>query len=219
MIVRITVQEKCASMGIFLKHTEVLDIINGQGRFEGELSSVESRYRSDNPESLKEIPVIRAYRDFYWKLGIDPTKTRPSGEALRRRVVRTGKLPRINDIVDAGNVVSAETLISIGIYDMNKMKGEPMLVLSSGGEKFEGIGNKVEILPPAIPIMVDGEGKVMHIFPHRDSVLTSVDMSTRDVLIVGAGVAGIDPSLVEEAVRLTAKLLSKIGGKIAHEVQ
>ncbi|ABP96144.1 phosphoenolpyruvate synthase [Metallosphaera sedula] len=216
---RISIQENCASMGIFVKHTEVLDLVNGQGRFEGELSAVESKFRSDNPESLKDIPVIRAYRDFYWKLGIDPTKTRPSGEALRRRIVRTGKLPRINDIVDAGNVVSAETLVSIGIYDLDKIKGEPNLVLSSGGEKFEGIGNKVEVLSPGIPIMVDGEGKVMHIFPHRDSVLTSVGLSTKNVLIVGAGVTGIDPSLVEEAVRLTAKLLSRIGGKIVHEVQ
>ncbi|MEM2412537.1 MAG: hypothetical protein QW447_02425, partial [Candidatus Bathyarchaeia archaeon] len=41
-------------------------------------------------EKLKENPVVRAYRDFYWKLGIDPTKTRPSGEALLRRVLHGG---------------------------------------------------------------------------------------------------------------------------------
>ncbi|MEM1564209.1 MAG: hypothetical protein QW161_06030, partial [Candidatus Bathyarchaeia archaeon] len=31
-----------------------------------------------NVEKLKEDPTVRAYRDFYWRLGIDPTKTRPS---------------------------------------------------------------------------------------------------------------------------------------------
>lgn len=29
-------------------------------------------------ETLKDNPTVRAYRDFYWRLGIDPTKTRPS---------------------------------------------------------------------------------------------------------------------------------------------
>jgi DNA/RNA-binding domain of Phe-tRNA-synthetase-like protein len=40
-----------------------------------------------NIEILKDDPTVRAYRDLYWKLGIDPTKTRPSGEALLRRVL------------------------------------------------------------------------------------------------------------------------------------
>jgi len=39
-------------------------------------------------EGLKEDPVVRAYRDFYWRLGIDPTKVRPSSEALARRALR-----------------------------------------------------------------------------------------------------------------------------------
>ena len=28
-------------------------------------------------ESLKDQPVFRSYRDFFWKVGVDPTKTRP----------------------------------------------------------------------------------------------------------------------------------------------
>jgi len=30
-------------------------------------------------ETLKDNPTVRAYMDMYWKLDIDPTKTRPSG--------------------------------------------------------------------------------------------------------------------------------------------
>jgi phosphoenolpyruvate synthase (EC 2.7.9.2) len=44
-------------------------------------------------EGLKEDPVVRAYRDFYWRLGIDPTKVRPSSEALARRAFR-GECPQ-----------------------------------------------------------------------------------------------------------------------------
>jgi DNA/RNA-binding domain of Phe-tRNA-synthetase-like protein len=52
--------------------------------------------------SLKDHPIIRAYRDFYWRLGIDPTKQRPSSEGLARRLLAQGRLPRINSVVDAG---------------------------------------------------------------------------------------------------------------------
>lgn len=215
---RIEVSKECVSKGIFVKHTEVIGVNNGKGTLETELREVEEKFRKTDPASLKDVPTVRVYRDFYWSLGIDPTKTRPSGEALRRRIARSGKLPRINDIVDAGNVVSASTLISIGIYDLKKISGEPRITLSSGGEKFYGIGNKSEVLPPGIPIMVDGVGNVMHIFPHRDSIITSVSDSTRDVLIVGAGVRGIAEREVEEAVKETARLLSNLGGKVVHDI-
>jgi len=49
-----------------------------------------------NIETLKENATVRAYRDFYWKLDIDPTKTRPAGEALLRRVLNGNELPTIS---------------------------------------------------------------------------------------------------------------------------
>jgi len=57
-----------------------------------------------NIETLKDNPTVRAYREFYWKLDIDPTKTRPSGEALPRRVLHGKELPRISTVVDAYNL-------------------------------------------------------------------------------------------------------------------
>ncbi|MEM3823416.1 MAG: phenylalanine--tRNA ligase beta subunit-related protein, partial [Candidatus Bathyarchaeia archaeon] len=70
-----------------------------------------------NLETLKDNPVVRAYRDFYWKLNIDPTKTRPSGEALLRRVLHGDDLPRISTVVDAYNLASMKTIIPISGFD------------------------------------------------------------------------------------------------------
>ncbi|MBW9141288.1 MAG: hypothetical protein K1T65_06290 [Candidatus Aramenus sp.] len=216
---RVTVSKECKEMGIFIAYTEVLGLRNGQGNLEEEIRRIEDEFSGQDPDSLKNDPVVRAYRDFYWRIGVDPTKVRPSGEALRRRIARNGKLPRINDIVDAGNIASAKTLVPIGIYDLAKIMGEPSLVISKGDEEFLGIGKKSpEKVEKGIPILVDGEGRVMHIYPHRDSVLTSVDLNTKDVLVIGAGVPNVRNELVAEAVQITSNLLSKIGGKIAHEV-
>jgi len=208
----VKVFDDAKKLGIFVAFTEVHDVKTEKDnkQIEEELKKVEEKYKSENPESLKNNPVIRAYRDFYWKIGIDPTKIRPSGEALRRRVSRNAKLPRINNVVDAGNIASTETLVPIGLYDMDKVKGNPMIMLSKGNEIFYGIGKQEpEKLNPNIPIMIDEEGKVMHIYPHRDSTLTNITLDTENVLIVAAGVPGVEKSLVITAAKLTAELLVK----------
>ncbi|BFH74550.1 B3/4 domain-containing protein [Sulfurisphaera javensis] len=210
MIVK--VYEDAKKLGIFVGFTEVhnVKVEKENNEIEKELQKIEEKYRSENPDSLKDNPVVRAYRDFYWKIGIDPTKTRPSGEALRRRVARNGKLPRINNVVDAGNIVSTETLVPIGLYDMDKIIGNPKIILSKGNEFFYGIGKKEpEKINPNIPIMVDDSGKVMHIYPHRDSTLTNIMLETKNVLIVSAGVPGVEKDLVIRAAKLTAELLVK----------
>ncbi|AAY80948.1 B3/4 domain-containing protein [Sulfolobus acidocaldarius] len=206
------IEDRAKALGIFVAYTEVEDIKFGRsaGELETEIKMVEEKYKNENPEKLKENTIIRAYRDFYWKIGIDPTKTRPSGEALRRRISRNGSIPRINNIVDIGNLVSADTLVPIGIYDKARFQYPIYLKLSSGGELFYAIGrSEPEKIDPNIPILVDSKGVVMHIYPHRDSTLTNVIETTKDVLIVSAGVKGVNEDLVILASKRTAELLVK----------
>ncbi|MEM0340142.1 MAG: phenylalanine--tRNA ligase beta subunit-related protein [Acidilobaceae archaeon] len=162
-------------------------------------------------ESLKDNTVIKAYRSFYWRLGIDPTKVRPSSEALVRRVLKNKRFPRVNTVVDAGNVASAKTLVPIGIYDLDKATLPLTFKLSRGGEVFESIGGFSELLPPGVPILVDSSNTVMHLYPHRDSVKTAVDESTVRVLIIGAGVPGVSTELLVNAVDITITLLESCG--------
>ena len=49
--------------------------------------------------TIKDEPMARAYRDFFWSLGIDPTKIRPAAEALVRRIAHDRPLPTINTAV------------------------------------------------------------------------------------------------------------------------
>ncbi|QOJ79140.1 hypothetical protein IG193_01370 [Infirmifilum lucidum] len=173
------------------------------------VSEVRNKYRI---ESLPSVPEVRAYRDFYWRIGIDPTKTRPSSEALVRRVLR-GEYPRINALVDAGNVASIETLVPIGIYDLEKAAPPLLLTLSKGGEVFSPLGGREELLPPGLPILVDSRGLVMHLYPHRDSRLTCVLPETRLALVVGGGVPGILRDRVVQAVRRVVEILSEVNWK------
>jgi DNA/RNA-binding domain of Phe-tRNA-synthetase-like protein len=168
-------------------------------------------------ENLKNHKVVRAYRDFFWRLGIDPTKTRPASEALVRRALRN-QFPRINPIVDAGNIASAYTLVPIGMYDLDKALLPLRIKLSMGGEIFKPIGGKEEVLAKGIPILMDGKGIVMHIYPHRDSIETCVTETTKKIITIAAGVPGVDKDLVIKAVEIVVNLLKKIGWKSCNEV-
>ncbi|MEM0233647.1 MAG: phenylalanine--tRNA ligase beta subunit-related protein [Candidatus Nezhaarchaeales archaeon] len=160
-------------------------------------------------EGLKRHPVIRAYRDFYWGLGIDPTKVRPSSEALIRRALKTGSIPLINNVVDLGNVASMKTMVPIGIYDLDKILPPLTLRRAREGELFYPIGGDPERLTSRDIVLVDSRGTIIHLFPHRDSVYTMVNASTKNILIVACGVRGVDEERVQEAVELTSKLIAE----------
>ena len=178
-----------------------------EGEVERLLEELRSRY---SLETLRLEPRVRALRDFYWRIGVDPTKTRPSSEALVRRALR-GRWPRVNPVVDAGNIASAKTLVPIGLYDLERARPPLVLRLSRGGEVFRPIGGGEEVLPGGLPVLVDAGGRVLHLFPHRDSRDTMVRPETRCVLVLAAGVPGLGEGLLVEAVRETQRLLGLLG--------
>ncbi len=174
-----------------------------------EIKEVEEEIRKRyDIEKIKDLEKVRAYRDYYWKLGIDPTKTRPSAEALLRRVVRGQSLPKINNVVDIGNLVSLITLIPIGIYDLDRIKGELRLRRATEGEVFKPIGGKEVRLKGGEPVLADEE-KILHLFPHRDSRETMVRDETKNVLVVAAGVPGISEEELKKAALMVAQLLER----------
>jgi len=210
----IEIGEDVRSLGIFLKWTSLEGVEVYDSRFSEYVvrvvrEAVEEIRSSLTLEGLKDNPVIRAYRDFYWRLGIDPTKTRPSSEALVRRALRSGSIPLINNVVDLGNVASIKTMVPIGIYDLDKATPPLTLRRARTRELFHPIGGSPEVLSDRDVVLADSRGVVMHVFPHRDSVYTMVTKETRRILIVACGVRGVSEERVQEAVELASKLIAE----------
>ncbi len=160
-------------------------------------------------EELKDLPKVRAYRDFYWRMGIDPTKQRPASEALVRRLIKRRSIPKISYIVDAGNLASIETLIPIGIYDSRFVRGWLRLRLAKDGERFiDIVGNERHLKPHEI-VLADEEGP-LHIFPYRDSYRTRVREDTEEIFVVACGVHGIEVEDLREALDRVAYWLSEL---------
>ncbi len=179
-----------------------------------EIKRVENWVRNNfNLKTLKDMPIIRAYRDFYWRVKIDPTKQRPSAEALIRRILRGKGLPRINCAVDVYNIVSILTQISIGAYDYNKIVEPIILRWSKEGEEFWGIGDKKRRITKQ-PVIADRE-KIINLYPHRDSELTKITNETKNILIITCGVPGISRKNLIKTAEMAGEYTVKFcGGEI-----
>ncbi|MEM2481063.1 MAG: phenylalanine--tRNA ligase beta subunit-related protein [Candidatus Hadarchaeales archaeon] len=150
-------------------------------------------------EQVKDHPVFRAYRDFYWRLGIDPTKDRPAGEALVRRILSGRPLPTINTAVDCYNLASAETGVAMGAYDASKLSGELVLRKAKPGEEFLGIGFTEAVrLRGGEPVISDGQ-RLIAVYPYRDSDITKITLETTSILLLSCGVPGLDLNLARLA--------------------
>ena len=144
-------------------------------------------------EALKNNETVRLFRDFYWHyLNIDPTKTRPSSEALIRRILAKNPIPQVNNIVDLNNWVSIETLIPLGAYDLDLLKKPLILRFAKPGEEFVPIGSSKKILNGKEIIIADETGLIIHQYPHRDSDLCKITNKTRNMLVTACGVPGLN---------------------------
>ncbi len=166
-------------------------------------------------ETLKDEPRLRAYRDFFWRVGIDPTKTRPAAEALLRRVLQGKPLPRINAFVDAYNLASMETRIALAAFDLAKIRGPVRMRRARAGEAFAGIGMGAPAVLTGAEVVCEDDERLVAIYPHRDAEASKVTLGTTDVLCLACGVPGIAEDALRESAEFTAMLVTRFCGGAA----
>jgi DNA/RNA-binding domain of Phe-tRNA-synthetase-like protein len=88
---------------------------------------------------LAEHATVAALRRLFRASGCDPTRYRPSSEALLRRLVKGGDLPAIHAFVDINNCLSAELAVPCCV--MAEGTFEPPLVWRPGrpGESYQSL--------------------------------------------------------------------------------
>jgi len=166
-------------------------------------------------EALKNQPTVRAYRDLFWSLGIDPTKTRPSGEALLRRVLHGDEIPRISTVVDAYNLASLKTMIPLSGLDLDLISPPLTVRFSKTNEEFHGIGMTTPIKLTERMLVLADTARIVCIYPHRDADATKITAETKDALVVGYGAPGVGQSQLKEAVETVLNFITQTsGGKI-----
>jgi DNA/RNA-binding domain of Phe-tRNA-synthetase-like protein len=163
-------------------------------------------------EELKDDPIFRVYRDFFWRVGIDPTKNRPAGEALVRRVLRGKPIPTINTLVDAYNLASIKTGIALAAFDLDRLAGDLEMRLALEGEEFLGIGMDKPMALEGNEVVISDAEKLMAIYPYRDADSTKVTGATENVLLLVCGVPGIDEDALRGAEKTAVEYITRFCG-------
>ncbi|MDE6179925.1 MAG: hypothetical protein K2G02_02120 [Phocaeicola sp.] len=147
------------------------------------------RYREMyTTDSIKEMITIRATREAYKKCGKDPSRYRPSGEALCRRILRGIPLYQIDTLVDLINLVSIRYGYSIGGFDSEKIQGDRLVLgIGKAGEPYEGIGRGILNIE-GMPVYRDIMGGIGT--PTSDNERTKLDLDTTHLLAIINGYSG-----------------------------
>ena len=173
---------------------------------DGACASLRERY---GEARSSEVPGAADARTLYKALGIDPTKTRPSNEALLRRALKGETLYRINTLVDALNLVSLRQQLPFGLYDLDHVRPPVLLRRGGPGEGYEGI-RKGLVGVEGRPVLVDAEGPFGN--PTSDSARTMITLETRSALVVAYAPAGHAPARLDAVLDATVETLTRYCG-------
>jgi DNA/RNA-binding domain of Phe-tRNA-synthetase-like protein len=172
----------------------------------------EETRRAHTAETLRDRPDLRAYRDFFWQIKVDPTKIRPAAEALIRRIVTGKPLPRINTLVDAYNLASIKTEVAIAAFDADKLRGDLTMRFAEKDEEFLGIGMEKPLRLQGGEIVVQDAEKLVAVYPYRDAEDSKVTEATRNVVLLFCGVPGISQEKLVGAMRVTLDYVTRFCG-------
>ncbi len=180
---------------------------------ERKCDEIAQRYNGMTPG---QIPEVKETRSLYRAVGLEPTKTRPSSEALLRRIIKGKGLYRILPLVDLFNLASVTSQLSVGLYDEAKIVGETVTVqLGDAGWSYEGIGRGTINVGSRLCV-VDAHGPFGS--PTADSLRTSISRDTNRALAIFFAPKNGDRKRLSFVMKLASTLAKQhVCGEIAEE--
>jgi DNA/RNA-binding domain of Phe-tRNA-synthetase-like protein len=179
-------------------------VVDREPRLDPVLATAEADVRMNPPEDTAAV------RTMYKQVGIDPTKTRPSSEALLRRVRKGDTLPRINSMVDVCNWCSLEFQLPYGLYDLARTEGDAIeMRRGREGESYPGI-RKDEVHVGGRITLADARGPFGN--PTSDSARTMVTSATTRALVVVFAPRGFDDAQLRHVLDVTSHRMTAFTG-------
>ncbi len=105
---------------------------------------------------LAEHPPVAAMRRLFRGAGCDPTRYRPSSEALLRRLLKGSELPAISPLVDLNNCLSARLAVPCCVMDEERVAAPFVLRAGREGESYESLKGPFNLAGK--PLLVDAHG-------------------------------------------------------------
>jgi len=152
-------------------------------------------------ERLKTDPILLGFRKLHEVVGRSNKKYIASTEKLLTLLLETGDLPRVNLLVDIYNLVSAQTGLSLGSHDIDKVVGGIHLRMTEGTETFIPMG---ETEPKPVGAgeyaYIDEADRILCRLEVRQADATKITLDTHNCILIIQGNAATD----EATLRRTA---------------
>jgi DNA/RNA-binding domain of Phe-tRNA-synthetase-like protein len=186
-------------------------VVDREPRMNPPLAATEAAVRQQAADVVSGVNrTIGDVRTMYKRVGIDPTKTRPSSEALLRRVRKGDPFPRINSMVDVCNWCSLEFQLPYGLYDAGRIEGDSVeLRIGREGESYPGI-RKDDVHVGGRICLVDAVGPFGN--PTSDSARTMVTTATTRALLVVFAPRAVDAARVHAVLDVTSARMTEFTG-------
>jgi DNA/RNA-binding domain of Phe-tRNA-synthetase-like protein len=178
-----------------------------------------AQFRREALESLLKVeinghPHITLWREAYQKFGTKPRDHRPTHEAMARRLLKDGRWPEINPIVDVYITNQVAHLLPHGGYAAAFLNGDISLTTSPGGEAFEPLGGGIEATLPGEVVYRDSDRILTRRWNYRDCDSTKIDENTEDFVLMIEAPASWAAEATEQSARdLVRRYLATFDGQ------
>ena len=176
------------------------------------LSDAEAQARATLAgRDVGEPGPVAAWRVAYQAFGAKPKRTRPSVEALLRRV--EAGLPRIDRLTDIYNAISVRHLLPVGGEDLARYRGPARLARAAGDEPFDTVRDGQPVIDHPAPgevIWRDDDGVTCRCWNWRQCVRTRITDATTSAVFILDGLAELGPGGLAEAGRDLAGQLAAL---------
>jgi DNA/RNA-binding domain of Phe-tRNA-synthetase-like protein len=179
--------------------------------------NITERVRHDlSEEHIENDPILKGFRRLHDAVGASNRKHVSSPENLLLHVLRTGRLPHVNLIVDIYNLVSLESRLALGAHDLAKISGNIHLRRTTGTEGFIPLGlTEAKPARPNVYAYVDDSNDVLCYLEVRQVEKTKVTLDTTSCFYIVQGNEATSSTQVSGAMeRLTALTVKFCGGTV-----
>ena len=180
-------------------------------------SAVRQQYQSRS--EIRQLPAIAQLHQILREVGVKPRRHPPSNQKLLEYALKHGTLPSINNLVDAYNLVSLQTLCSLGAHDAEQLSSPVELRILSGDETFRPLGS-----PDPQPVVagefgyVDATGRLLCRLDSLQADFSKVSETASEVLVIVESTIATPAADRQAAVELVREVIQEHCGGTAEVV-
>jgi methionyl-tRNA synthetase len=206
--IEFSIDDKLAKMGVDVKLAVVrgVQIRKSSAQLEDLKKEAEKEIKA---LSVEGDPIIDAYNEVYRRFKVDAESPVVH---LINLVKEKSRLPTINAVVDAYNVVAATRRVSVGVHDLDKVVGDVGLKVTRGDEVYVPLGETEPMkIPPGKFAMMDDK-HVLCWLDAKQGQHTKIGFDTRNLLVYVQGNIETSGMYLENALREICDLIVQHSG-------